>query len=295
MPNLSFDYAKLTAHTRFDALTKRLGGKAQALLCLCRFWNMAQEYWGKGRRPIPHVVFDLDEEFAELLPTDFAHQEEAGVYANGAGEFFEWYAELRERGHNGGVKSVQSRIRRYGSAVPFGAKNTQNPEAATEAEPKQARSTPEAVASKPPKPSTTTSISISKSEEKTSSSLSASPTPREGRPGLNPLGLAMLWNELSGDLPKINIGLFKPNNATQSRWTQARKRLESYPDKETWEQVIKKIAASAWCNGKNDRKWKASFDYLVRVDTVAKALEGKLDDKKKSETTKFVTEADFDY
>ncbi len=178
MAKLSFDYAKLVVHPRFKALARRLGEEGRALNCVCRFWSIAQEYWGDGRRCIPTKIFDLDEEFAALVDTDFAERREGGVYAKGAQEFFEWYANKREAAAKGGVASAESRKKKYGSAQPQNLPHF--PEADAEAPSKQDRSTLEADAealskhlevsgSKHPNPSISTSISVS-----TSSSVPAS-------------------------------------------------------------------------------------------------------------------------
>lgn len=81
-----------------------------------------------------------------------------------------------------------------------------------------------------------------------------------------------LWNEHSQELPKANALSDKRKKAADSRWSEK-------PDLKYWQQVIQKIAASSFCNGGNDRGWKADFDFLVRPDTHLKAMEGKYDNK----------------
>lgn len=49
---------------------------------------------------------------------------------------------------------------------------------------------------------------------------------------------------------------------------------------ENWKTAIVKIAASDFCQGKNDRGWRADFDFFVRPDTIAKVMEGKYDNRK---------------
>jgi hypothetical protein len=44
-----------------------------------------------------------------------------------------------------------------------------------------------------------------------------------------------------------------------------------------WKAAIVKVAASKFCNGENDRGWRADFDFFLRPDTVAKIMEGKYD------------------
>lgn len=42
-----------------------------------------------------------------------------------------------------------------------------------------------------------------------------------------------------------------------------------------WQQAIAMISKSPFCCGENDRGWRASFDWFIQPDTVAKVIEGK--------------------
>ena len=44
-----------------------------------------------------------------------------------------------------------------------------------------------------------------------------------------------------------------------------------------WKPAMDKIKTSKFCQGDNDRGWKASFDWLLQPDTCAKLMEGKYD------------------
>jgi len=44
-------------------------------------------------------------------------------------------------------------------------------------------------------------------------------------------------------------------------------------------EAVLKIAASDFCKGANDRGWKATFDWMLRPDTVVKVIEGKYDNR----------------
>jgi hypothetical protein len=46
-----------------------------------------------------------------------------------------------------------------------------------------------------------------------------------------------------------------------------------------WMAVIGRIAASDFCQGKNDRGWVATFDFLIQPSTATKALEGAYDNR----------------
>jgi hypothetical protein len=43
--------------------------------------------------------------------------------------------------------------------------------------------------------------------------------------------------------------------------------------------AVDKIAASDFCTGKNDRGWKATFDWILQPDVVVKVMEGKYDNR----------------
>lgn len=83
--------------------------------------------------------------------------------------------------------------------------------------------------------------------------------------------LGLLWNENRGSLKQVKEISVKRRNAIKSR-------LDECSDRDVWLQVIKKLAASKFCNGKVPGKtWKADFDFLLKPDTRIKALEGKYD------------------
>lgn len=85
-------------------------------------------------------------------------------------------------------------------------------------------------------------------------------------------GLVNAWNENCGNLPKvIKLG--------SSRTTHAKARLKENPSLDYWVEIIKRVAASDFCNGQNSRQWVANIDFLLRPDTQFKALEGSYDNK----------------
>lgn len=46
-----------------------------------------------------------------------------------------------------------------------------------------------------------------------------------------------------------------------------------------WQSALDRIAKSDFCTGKNGRGWRADFDFFLRPDTVAKAMEGNYDNR----------------
>lgn len=54
---------------------------------------------------------------------------------------------------------------------------------------------------------------------------------------------------------------------------------------EQFEEVCKKANVSDFLTGKNDRKWKADFDFLMRVDKATSVLEDKYSQKKENKAS----------
>lgn len=102
-------------------------------------------------------------------------------------------------------------------------------------------------------------------------------TPVDGRDVLNESNdlhwLAKLWNDHCGDLPKVQIKL------SNARLKKINSLVRQYPDKEKWKEGIMRIASSDFCRGLNDRSWVASFDFLLRAETLEKIFEGKYDNR----------------
>lgn len=86
--------------------------------------------------------------------------------------------------------------------------------------------------------------------------------------------LVEVWNQHCGTLSraqKINL----KTKAGQKRARLLRERWRENPDAEFWTDIVKKVAASEFCNGGRDRTgWRATFDWLLKPDTYLKILEG---------------------
>lgn len=110
----------------------------------------------------------------------------------------------------------------------------------------------------------------------------------------SPRALVELWNTHKGEKqPKVLASTFKPNSP---RWNAARARLKDVPDLAYWEEVIKRIGASDFCNGKGGTGWIASFAFLIQVESHIKAMEGTYDNKKSAKqqpSMKVFTAEDF--
>lgn len=92
--------------------------------------------------------------------------------------------------------------------------------------------------------------------------------------------LMAVWNSNRGPLPKVN-------GMTNGRKPHARARLAETPDLARWTSATKRLAASPFCRGENDRRWKADFDFLLQPDTLTKIEEGKYDARKPPPSSDF--------
>ncbi len=82
--------------------------------------------------------------------------------------------------------------------------------------------------------------------------------------------LQKLWNENCGELPKSTSLSASRIVSCKARWRE--NALEGY-----WREVIIRVARSPFCNGTNDRGWRATFDWVLKPDTHIKITEGKYD------------------
>ena len=97
---------------------------------------------------------------------------------------------------------------------------------------------------------------------------------KEGIEGKDPMVLEVVqtWNSME-TLPKCMAVTEKRCRAIKSRI------LEPFFN-ENWKPSLDKIKASSFCQGKNDRGWKANFDWFLKPDSVPRIMEGTYDDKK---------------
>lgn len=90
-----------------------------------------------------------------------------------------------------------------------------------------------------------------------------------------PSALMILWNQIIKE-PKVT-------SLSRTRETKCRLRLKER-SKPEWEAILKRIASTPFLQGKNDRGWRADFDWLIANDTNAtKVIEGKYDNGKKDQ------------
>lgn len=87
-----------------------------------------------------------------------------------------------------------------------------------------------------------------------------------------PEDLQQAWNRLAPEpLPR-----WKGMSDARRKHAKARLKERTLAD---WEAVIRRIGASRFCRGENERGWLADPDFLLRPGTAEKVLEGKYDDR----------------
>ena len=89
-------------------------------------------------------------------------------------------------------------------------------------------------------------------------------------PASGPEQVMQLWNE------RTQAPIPRCRELTAKRRKQIEARLKERPISE-WQEVATKIAASTFCQGQNDRGWKATFDWMIgSPDVAVKVLEGRV-------------------
>lgn len=105
-------------------------------------------------------------------------------------------------------------------------------------------------------------------------SVSDAPTPAAEPPSIDYEQFKNLYNEICTNLPQVKMLSEKRKKAIRAFHKQL-----TVDDFKT---VCGKANKSDFMTGKNDRGWKADFDFLLRVDKAINILEGKYDNEEKS-------------
>lgn len=92
---------------RRSYLGKLVGGEELADGYAIKLWRLAQEFWGRGRSPIPTELFNTIEAAPKLIQAGLAIVQADGVYVKGSSDYIDWLNEKREAARKGGQKSAQ--------------------------------------------------------------------------------------------------------------------------------------------------------------------------------------------
>lgn len=274
MPRINVD-DDLFIDPRFKALVRCVGNEDQAVGMCVRFWRLALRCWGRDQGLVPEKQFAL-ENLDLLIDLDLAERREGGVYARGS-ERFSWIVQKMDAARRGGLASAESRRKKFGTAQP----NT-NPEQPEHTSNTSSNDPERHLVSvrRTPNPLPLPLPLCSKEQRNPLTPLEGDEAAEESGSSHDPSPkvLAELWNDLKSSKQRsVNLGMF---TSKSNRWRQARSQLAAFPNLDDWREAFRRIADSDFCNGNNDRGWIADFDFVLRKDTLPKALEGKYDNPK---------------
>lgn len=240
----------LFTQSNFLELIEIVGNRYTATGIIVLLFSEAQRYWVKDKSLIPKQKMKRHPFLKELIELDFIAEEPHGYYVRGSKKQFSWLVQKVEAGKKSGLARK---------------KGTSNKNSNLEANGRSTESNGKGTALNGSEPLTLTpTLTLSKNKN---------PLKGESARKKQTHWLVELWNQNCGKLPKCRV----PISAARMKKLEVRVREESLP--ETWAKAITRLAASDFCNGKNDRSWVADFDFLLRPDSLAKVLEGKYDNR----------------
>jgi hypothetical protein len=86
-----------------------------------------------------------------------------------------------------------------------------------------------------------------------------------------------LWNSMAG-----KAGLAQVRLLTDARRKKLRATLQRLGSRDAWREVIDGIYDSEFCRGRNDRGWRADFDFALQEKSLPRILEGFYDQKERT-------------
>ena len=95
---------------------------------------------------------------------------------------------------------------------------------------------------------------------------------KEERESGNPTAPAVSLDDITAEW---NSAMGQNCRPTPERQRQAAARLKDSWWRDNWRKAIAKAKASEFCNGENDRGWRADLEWFLQPDTGTKLLEGK--------------------
>lgn len=109
--------------------------------------------------------------------------------------------------------------------------------------------------------------------------------PEDGSPPAAPVAAAVMTVPSLGVSPAAFLeawnmaGLTPCRKLTSTRLQHFRARAADSLWRDSWREALTRATASSFCRGGGDRGWRATVDWFLRPDTVAKILEGTYDDR----------------
>jgi len=241
--------------SRFLKLALKLGCQDRAIGALVRMWFLAQKWHLKAEdRRIPLEEWRKQDIPDAIIESGLAESNGRSVRAAGADEQFAWLLQRVEAGH----RSAEARKRSKGTAQPPNGRSTDT----------------ERPLNEPERLRTSLLFTPSSSLSSPNSELKTPNSEERGKGQLALPDLLEVWNGNCGSLPRCNA----MNKSRSAKWGA---RWRERPELEYWQSVVQRLASSNFCNGDNDRGWKASVDFFLQADAHLKAMEGKYDNRSK--------------
>lgn len=212
-----------------------VGDVDRAIGCLVRAWSLAQKWYLKPGGKIPISEWNASEINPAVVNVRLATVEGNFVIVSGADQQFGWLKQRSDAGRASRSKSLDNSIN------------------------DRQRSLTDADGSKP------LPLSLPPEEKKNTLVDSSNQPTHEIPDEVNQL--VELWNEHCGKLPRVMKISTKRRRIILAR-------LKELPDLNAWKLAIQELADSEFHTGKNDRGWKADFDFLMQPDKALKILEG---------------------
>lgn len=237
---------------RFDDLKMKLGSVDTALGAMVRAWSLAQKWYLKEEtsRLIPITEWRKQRISDFIIEVGLAEVRNDGIYVSGSESQFAWLLQRQSAGKKGGRPSNRNKeeMRKGPVKVPLRAESGSNP--------------------------LSLSLSLSQDNKKNIKKETAADAAQDQGPSdfcekeSGAEKLHRIWNKNCGPLPKALLLSDKRRRAAQARWNE-------FPDEDFWENVVTLLSKSEFCCGKNERKWKADFDFFIKPDTHLRVNEGK--------------------
>lgn len=248
---------KLFADARFVALCNKVS-RREAIGMLVDAWLLAQKHWLKDHQYIPEQEF-LMAGLEPLIGCFFAQKMDNGYYIKGSEDQFGWLKKRQEDGKKGGKRSVEARMKKYGTTSILRSKH----EAPLHA--------PFIDPSCEMNPLTLTLT------HNTNNYRANKPSVHKAKVDDEKSGMAdeivTLWNKaLAGALPPVH-------RLTDKRKRHLSAQLKTYPDLEHWKETFAKVKDSDFLTGRSG-VWKANFDWVLNENNRTKVIEGNYDNKK---------------
>lgn len=270
MARINIDEKWLSKDPRRKKFVKAVGDEDKADGLALRFWVLGQEAYSSGKL-VNKKQFYMLPYAKEFLSCELAEERDGGIYIKGSKRRMEWYRKMIAGAAKGGAQKSTAKAQ----AAKKREEAKRHKKTETEELQELKHKPPQALPTNHKPSQASYSYSSSYSYSNSDSGSESDSRKKENiatEVAHPPHPLLEVWNSHRGNLPKAKSCVGARLKKAKERWR------EQSP--EEWIGTVKRLAESNFCNGKNDRGWRADFDFLLKPETWAKANEGKYDNHK---------------